>query len=89
MYQELVFIFSLKGWDNLAQGNALGMMAVCCSSLKGWDNKPISKTVAPFQGALCYRTFPRAMPWAKLSQPFRLKKIQRLISFREGIYTHD
>jgi hypothetical protein len=30
-------VFSLKGWNNLAQGNALGMLTIECSSLKGWD----------------------------------------------------
>jgi hypothetical protein len=29
--------FSPKGWDNLAQGNALGTRAYWPSSLKGWD----------------------------------------------------
>jgi hypothetical protein len=34
-----VWVFTPKGWDNLAQGNALGWMYFRESSLKGWDNE--------------------------------------------------
>jgi len=30
--------FSPKGWDNIAQGNALGWRSILRSSLKGCDN---------------------------------------------------
>jgi hypothetical protein len=51
--------FSLKGWDNLAQGNALGLMTVWQSSLKGWDNKlPIDANCSTSQYVYIYLIFP-------------------------------
>jgi hypothetical protein len=35
-------IFSPKGWDYSAQGNALGIRPTDCGSLKGCDNDAIS-----------------------------------------------
>ena len=34
---DAVPLFTPKGWDNLAQGEALGCEAKWFSSLKGWD----------------------------------------------------
>jgi len=48
-----LLVFSLKGWNNLAQGIALGLMMVELSGLKGRDNGPPSSIVAPLQGASC------------------------------------
>src|SRR3569623_2154801 len=65
-----IIVFSLKGWDNIAQGNALGKATQHkrSSSLKGWD-----RTVAVLQAAAHTLHQPRALPWAMLSQPFRLE----------------
>jgi hypothetical protein len=54
----------------IAQGIALG-------ELKGRNNLAPMTIVAPFQGwvAGCHRG-PRALPWAGLYQPFRLKEPQ-------------
>jgi hypothetical protein len=44
--------FSLKGWDNIAQGNALGKRLLEQSSLKGWDNQLLHYSVPALQAGL-------------------------------------
>jgi hypothetical protein len=61
-------LFSPKGWEFSAQGNALGIMARTASSLKGWDS--LSQ---PFRLGKTADLEPRALPWAENSQPFGLK----------------
>ena len=62
-----VLVFSPKGWDSSAQGNALGLRPSIISSLKGWE-----MLVAALQAAERFRSQPRALPWAEESQPFGL-----------------
>ncbi|HEV3383191.1 MAG TPA: hypothetical protein VG097_00170 [Gemmata sp.] len=38
MPMDTALVISPKGWDNLAQGNALGNHTPTKSSLKGWNN---------------------------------------------------
>jgi hypothetical protein len=67
-------LFSLKGCNNIAQGNALGKgVKESCVALNGRNNWPINAFVAPFQGfASMWSAIPRALPWAILLQPCRL-----------------
>jgi hypothetical protein len=70
-----VSVFSLKGWNNLAQGNALGM----------WTKDhmhPERVRLPESAGDLLSQPYrlddhsvmkPRALPWAVMCQPFRLK----------------
>jgi hypothetical protein len=44
--------FSLKGWDNIAQGNALGKRLLEQSSLKGWDNQLFHYSVPALQAGI-------------------------------------
>src|SRR5262249_40186321 len=61
-------VFSPKGWEFSAQGNALGLQPDDFGSLKGCD-----RAVAALQAAWLFAGEPRAFPWAEDSQPFRLK----------------
>ncbi len=49
--QEVGIFFSLKGWDNLAQGNALGFEQ-STTSLKGWDNDLLWPFVPALQAGI-------------------------------------
>jgi hypothetical protein len=40
---------SLKGWNNIAQGNALGLTIFISSSLKGWNKFLKSNLSQPFR----------------------------------------
>ena len=62
--------FTPKGWDNLARGNAPGTSGPGSCSLKGCDTSHLSQ---PFRLESHNAREPRALPGAKLSQPFGLK----------------
>jgi hypothetical protein len=66
--------FSLKGWDNIAQGNALGKSIVRTIQPEGLGQSTVS-LFCPSPSGWNIQKFmrPRALPWAMLSQPFRLK----------------
>src|SRR5213595_2969914 len=63
--------FALKGRDNVAQGTALG------TDPRVWISPCRGTTICPAPSGRKYHfpaRFPRAVPWATLSQPFGLKK---------------
>ena len=60
----LVRFLTPQGSDSLAQGNALGTRSTGFARLKAWDSSAYRSPSA---------RVPRALPWAKLSQPFGLK----------------
>jgi hypothetical protein len=64
---------ALKGRDNTAQGNALGLeRPKCLSPEKGDILIGRDLLVAPLQGFGCWVAhFPSALPWARLFGPFR------------------
>jgi hypothetical protein len=81
--------FSLKGWDNIAQGNALGRRS---------NNHMHPEGVRPlaFVGGLMSQPFrldyqtvirPRALPWTMLSQPFRLKNVSPQRAFQQSMFS--
>jgi hypothetical protein len=74
-HQIEVRISAPKGRNKSAQGNALGTHAVShFSSPVRAKQEPASSVVLPFQGGnLPTMPFPRALPWADLLQPFRLR----------------
>jgi hypothetical protein len=67
--------FSLKGWDNLAQGNALGLRANNYMHPEGVRQLEAARGLLsqPFRLDCQTAIKTRALPWARLSQPFRLK----------------
>jgi hypothetical protein len=44
---RITVVFSLKGWNNIAQGNALGKRTSTTSSLKGWDKESFPQQIVP------------------------------------------
>jgi hypothetical protein len=70
-----LLVFSLKGWDNIAQGNALGNTIKQLLHPEGVRLLAISEAILSQPFRLDYQTVmrPRALPWAMLFQPFRLK----------------
>jgi hypothetical protein len=67
-------LFSLKGCNNSAQGNALGKGVVACfDALKGRNNLLAENLLRPFRAGDWCGLGPRALPRAVLLQPFRLK----------------
>ncbi len=65
-------VFSLKGWNRSAQGNALGEgTATATKPCKGETTPVYWAVVPPFQGSEVRRfRVPRALPWAILFCPF-------------------
>jgi len=63
-------VFSPKGWEIIAWGNAPGFRCKSTGSLKGCDTGALSQAYSLENQSLFQ---PRALPQAKLSQPFGLK----------------
>jgi len=64
---------SLKGSNSTAQGNAPGLRRHMSQALKGRDRFCHSFLCRPYRASPTETHAPRALPWAILSQPFRLK----------------
>jgi hypothetical protein len=78
-------LFSLKGWESSAQGNALGTRAEqpgheprASLALKGRD--PTASRPFRAKNVVLAAAVPRALPWAEGSQPFRLKNRKSLLT---------
>ena len=71
--QKLQKQHALKGQKLLAQGSALGTMAISKAPCKGKSFKTPgnSQKLLPLKGALLTAFIPRALPWAKSFCPFR------------------
>src|SRR2546423_23719 len=65
-----VLIFTPKGWDNIAQGAALGSQDQQPPSLKGWDKRCRSPSGCKTKN---HDRGPGALPRAKDSHPFGVK----------------
>lgn len=67
-----------KGQNNKAQGNALGreQKPLVDLALKGRNSEHAPRLCRPFRAWIrsCLAIGPRALPWALLFQPFRLKR---------------
>jgi hypothetical protein len=67
MYWRGSSVFSLKGWYNIAQGNALGNDRQGTSQPERPGQNTYWVIVPAFQAGIGCRLVPRAMPWAMLS----------------------
>jgi DNA-directed DNA polymerase III PolC len=63
-------VFTPKGWDSVAQGNALGCGGLNVMQPEGLRHHSLSQ---PFRLGEKMRSEPRALPWATLSHPFGVK----------------
>ena len=75
---------ALKGQKLLAQGNALGIMAISNAPCKGksFTNCPWSfKAFALTGRQVCEHDTPRVLPWAKSFCPFRACCLYELLGF--------
>ena len=64
---------ALKGQKLLAQGSALGIIAISKTPCKGKSFKTPGNNIKllPLQGVLLIAIIPRVLPWAKSFCPFR------------------
>ena len=71
--QKLQKQHALKGQKLLAQGIALGIIAISKAPCKGQKpyKLPSILKLLPLQGVLLIAIIPRAMPWARSFCPFR------------------
>jgi DNA-directed DNA polymerase III PolC len=76
-------VFTPKGWESLAQGNALGSVRQTECTLKGCDTA-LSQAFSLDNKT---DTEPRALPWAEDSHPFGVKTMPTLI--RDGEVSGD
>ncbi len=79
------FKYGLKAQKLLAQGIALGIIAVSKAPCKGksFVNCPVFKAFALTGRQVCVHNYPRALPWARSFCPFRacganLRKFSKL-----------
>ena len=84
--QTIASRLSPTGFFNLAQGNALGFGSPCNCRLKACFNRFTTRRLKKaFSLPFSFQFLPRALPWAKMSQPVGLRKYKKKVATNEAL----